>query len=171
MDFKIYCDGSCKGNQTDSSVGAFAYVLLYDDDKIFEWYEVFTNTTNQRMELAAALEGAKKLKELVVGYSDGSKVKLKDSEFSCRIYSDSAYLINCYTQKWWEKWVTNGWINSKKEPVKNQDLWEPLIEFFKDSRFTFIKVKGHAEDKWNNYVDTLAQNAAEKGVIDENFCN
>ena len=59
-------------------------------------------------------------------------------------------------------WLKNNWLNSKKEPVKNRELWESLIPYFKqDQIFHFVKVKGHANDEWNNYVDKMAQAAAE----------
>ena len=79
------------------------------------------------------------------------------------IYSDSAYCINCYKDKWWVKWEQNGWINSKKQPVQNKELWKRLIPFFKDARFIFKKVAAHQNNYWNNYVDELAVKAKEIG--------
>ena len=76
------------------------------------------------------------------------------------IYTDSAYLHNCYTQKWYVNWQNNGWRNTKKEKVANQDLWERLIRYFEMPEVEFVKVKGHADNKWNNYVDGLAQGAS-----------
>ena len=78
---------------------------------------------------------------------------------SVNIYSDSAYCINCYQQKWYKKWIQNGWVNSKKQSVKNRELWELLIPFFEDNRFNFIKVKGHVGDKYNEMVDEMAVKA------------
>lgn len=81
-------------------------------------------------------------------------------EDTATIYSDSAYIINCITQKWYKKWQTNGWRNSKKEPVANRELWERLIPYFENPRFSFEKVKGHSGEKdWNDYVDRLAVEA------------
>ena len=75
------------------------------------------------------------------------------------VISDSAYCIRCYKDKWWENWLRNGWLNSKKQPVANKELWESLIPFFKDNRFTFKNCKGHAGNYWNEYVDKLAVQA------------
>ena len=74
-------------------------------------------------------------------------------------YTDSAYIHNCYSQGWWKKWVINGWINSKKQPVANKELWELIIPLFNNKQFSFYKVKGHQGDYWNEYVDKLAVSA------------
>ena len=78
------------------------------------------------------------------------------------VYTDSAYLHNCYTQKWYRNWKLNGWKNAKKQPVANQDLWEKLIPYFDNSQIDFIKVKGHADNFYNNIVDEMAQKASMK---------
>ena len=104
------------------------------------------------MELTAAIS-ALKSGYVTIGLKVGHEVEL---------YSDSAYLINCYTQGWWKNWEKNGWKNSKREPVANQDLWEQLIPFFKNKQIKWIKTKGHANDKWNNYVDDLAVKASHR---------
>ena len=78
------------------------------------------------------------------------------------IYSDSAYLINCVNQKWYNGWLMNNWFNSKKEPVANKDLWLDLIPFFGDIRIHWNKVKGHSTDYYNNIVDDMAQSIAKK---------
>ena len=72
------------------------------------------------------------------------------------IYADSAYCINCYSAGWWRKWMSNGWMTSQKKPVLNQDLWEKLIPYFQRSDISFCKVKGHANNQFNNIVDELA---------------
>ena len=68
------------------------------------------------------------------------------------VYTDSAYLANCVKQKWYNKWLVNGWINSKKEPVANKNLWKSLIPFFEAENIEFVKVKGHAGNKYNEIV-------------------
>lgn len=73
------------------------------------------------------------------------------------LYSDSAYLVNCFKEKWYLKWRQNGWINSAKKPVENQDLWEILLQLVEERNVTFLKVKGHADNKWNNRCDQLAK--------------
>lgn len=101
------------------------------------------------MELTAVIKACNKLKEI-------------DNECAAYIYSDSAYIINCYKQKWWEKWELNGWVNSKKQTVANRDLWEQILVFFKNlDKFSFNKVAGHnsldtPEGYWNDYVDKMA---------------
>ena len=79
------------------------------------------------------------------------------------VRTDSAYIHNCYSQKWYIGWEKNGWKNSKKEPVKNKELWEILIQAFKNPNISFEKVKGHEDDLWNNFCDKLAVESAEKG--------
>ena len=104
------------------------------------------DTTNNVMELTAVVEGLKLLK------------------YPCivNIYTDSAYIVNCFNQNWIEKWVSNNWVNSKKEPVKNRELWEQLYEFTKVHKISFLKVKGHSDDEYNNRCDELARQAIRK---------
>lgn len=102
-------------------------------------------TTNQRMELLAAIEALGSLKR-------PCKVKL---------YSDSAYLVNAFNQGWIENWQRNGWLNAKKEPVSNADLWRRLIALSETHDIEWIKVKGHSDNKFNNRCDALARGAIE----------
>lgn len=150
MKFEVYSDGSTRGNGKANAVGAWAYVVLQNGDKLHSAVRAVKDTTNQRMELEAAYEALNYLfsNEICVPFD------------SVVIYTDSAYLHNCYTQKWYVNWQNNGWKNSKKQPVANQDLWEKLIQFFEMPEVEFVKVKGHADNRWNNYVDELAQSAS-----------
>lgn len=149
---KVYTDGATSKNGYDGAKGGFAFIVL-EGDKIVgagrgtnQRNEV---PTNQRMELWAAIGGC-----------NNALSRLGDEEGDIRIYSDSAYLVNCYSQGWWRKWVKNGWINSKKEPVKNQDLWERLIPHFERKNVHFIKVKGHTgKEDYNAIVDQMAVEA------------
>ena len=151
MRYRIYSDGSTRGNGRKDAVGAWAYVIVDDNDNILaEGYESEVGTTNQRMELIGALMGLEyAFKEIKMG------------DYIC-LYTDSAYLHNCQTQRWYANWIANGWKNTKKQPVANADVWERLVPYFEAWGISFNKVKGHAGDKWNEYVDTLAQTAAEK---------
>lgn len=158
MRYNIYCDGSTKGNGKENSVGAWAYVVINTEPNSvsFSDTQAVKDTTNQRMELNAAIEALTKISTIANFPQD-----------SVTVYTDSAYLYNCYHQKWYKNWQENGWKNSKKQPVANQDLWEMLIPYFETFGIDFIKVKGHAGNRdqhetWNNYVDQLAQKAAEK---------
>ena len=150
MKFEVYSDGSTRNNGRADAVGAWAYVILNDNIKVHEDCRAEVGTTNQRMELIAAAEALDYLfyNEICVPFD---KVV---------IYTDSAYLHNCYTQKWYVNWQNNGWRNSKKEKVANQDLWERLVRYFEMPEVEFVKVKGHADNVWNNYVDALAQGAS-----------
>ena len=135
----IYTDGACSGNP---GPGGWGTILMYKDIKK-EISGGSENTTNNVMELTAVIEGLKMLK------------------FPCevKIYSDSAYVVNAFTQKWIYGWLKNGWKNSSKEPVKNKELWEELYNLTKIHEVEFIKVKGHSDNEYNNRCDELARNA------------
>lgn len=150
MTFEIYSDGSTRNNGRADAVGAWAYVVLNEGKKIYEDCRVEVGTTNQRMELLAATEALEYLfhSHLAIPFD------------IIIVYTDSAYLHNCYTQKWYRNWQMNGWRNAKKEKVANQDLWERLVKFFEMPEVEIMKVKGHADNRWNNYVDNLAQSAS-----------
>jgi ribonuclease HI len=78
------------------------------------------------------------------------------------VRSDSTYVVKCFNDRWWEKWLAKGWINSQRKPVANRDLWEPLIDLYiprqRDVRFQWVK--GHHIDPMNDFVDGLAVEAA-----------
>lgn len=139
---EIYTDGACSGNP---GPGGWAAILNYKG-KEKEMSGGEKNTTNQRMELAAAYEALKSLKE------------------ACEVivYSDSAYLINCFKQKWYVSWRKNGWRNSKGDPVQNRDLWEGLLAEVERHEVRFEKVKGHAGVDLNERCDVLARLAVPK---------
>lgn len=156
MKYKIYSDGSTRGNGKENAVGAWAFAVVDETDTVLaKAVESEVGTTNQRMELTAALRG---LEAIFPQMKMGDMVQL---------YTDSAYLHNCVSQRWYDNWQRNGWKNAKKQPVANADLWEQLIPYFDAWGVSFHKVKGHAGDKWNEYVDILAQAAAEKRKAEE----
>ena len=132
MVFEIYCDGSTRGNGQENSVGAWAWLVREDGKIINQDACAERNTTNQRMELTAAI---KALDHTVYNYLCPGFDKVV-------VYTDSAYLHNCYTQKWYVNWQKNGWVNAKKQPVANRDLWEQLIKYFEMPEVEFVKVKG-----------------------------
>lgn len=141
----IYTDGGCRGNGKDGAVGGYGCILMYKDTKK-EIKKGFENTTNNIMEMTAVIDALSLLKE-------PCKVKL---------YSDSAYVVNAFKQGWIEKWQKNGWKNSNKEPVKNKELWEQLIELTTKHQVEFIKVKGHSDNEYNNRCDELANLAMDE---------
>ena len=149
MLINIYTDGSCRNNGTKDAVGAWGYVALSNNqnDILTQDCAKCIGTTNQRMELEAVIEACQWTLTQALGPFD-----------EVYIYTDSAYLHNCYMQKWYENWRANGWKNSKKQPVANQDLWEQLIPFFEDIKYHFYKTQGHRGIYWNEYVDTMVQN-------------
>lgn len=138
----IYTDGACSGNQTSTNLGGWGAVLEYGENKK-EIFDGEKNTTNNRMELKAVLNAFRALKK------EGLKV---------RIFSDSAYIVNCINKKWYVKWQKNNWMTSNKTPVENKDLWEGLISFLSIHEVEFYKVKGHVDiDKNPAALDKLYQ--------------
>ncbi len=135
----IYTDGACSENPGPGGWGA---ILMYDGHRK-EISGAESLTTNNRMELTAAIEALSRLK------------------YPCKVllYSDSAYLVNCFNNRWHVGWQRNGWKNSKGQPVENQDLWKRLLELLEQHDVTFIKVKGHSDNEWNNRCDELARAA------------
>lgn len=137
----IYTDGACSGNP---GPGGWAALLQFGRHE-----RVLTGgaplTTNNRMELQAAIEALRALKE------------------PCRVelHTDSAYLQRAFTEGWIDKWQRNGWRTSSKKPVENQDLWQQLVELTDRHEVTWVKVKGHATNEHNNRVDRLAVAALE----------
>ena len=138
----IYTDGACSGNPGPGGWGA----ILIFQGKQKEISGGAKNTTNNSMEMTAVIEALKMLKE----------------ECIVKIYSDSAYVVNAFNENWIEGWIAKGWQNSKKEPVKNKELWQELISLTNKHKVTFIKVKGHSTDELNNRCDFLATSAAKK---------
>lgn len=135
----IYTDGACSGNPGPGGWGA---VLIYGD-KRKELSGAEPSTTNQRMEITAAIAALRVLKE------------------PCRVhlYSDSAYLVNAFRQGWLARWERNGWLTVKKQPVENQDLWRELLQVASRHQVEWLKVKGHSDNPENNRCDELARAA------------
>ncbi len=138
----IYTDGACSGNPGPGGWGA---VLMWQgEERTLQGGE--KETTNNRMEMMAAIKALQALKR------------------PCQValYSDSAYLINAFSQGWLVKWQKNGWLTSKKEPVENQDLWRQLLELAQTHEISWHKVKGHSDNPYNNRCDAMAVEEAAK---------
>ncbi len=135
----IYTDGACSGNPGPGGWGA---ILMLNENKK-EISGGKKDTTNNVMELTAVIEALKLLKR----------------PCNVDLYSDSAYVVNAFLQNWILGWIKNGWKNSNKEDVKNKELWQELISLTKVHDVTFHKVKGHADNEYNNHCDELARNA------------
>lgn len=147
MKVRIYTDGSARGNP--DGPGGYGTILEYIDTKgqvhRREYSAGYKKTTNNRMELMAAIVGLEAL------------IKPCDVE----LYSDSQYLVKAFNDRWINGWIKNNWKNSKKEPVKNRDLWERLLKAKEPHNVTFIWVKGHAGHPENERCDQLATEAAD----------
>ena len=135
----IYTDGACSGNPGPGGWGA---ILMYGDTRK-EISGAKKDTTNNIMEITAVLEALRLLKY----------------ECEIEIYSDSAYVVNAFSQGWIYNWIKNNWKTANKEPVKNKELWEELYNFTKVHKIEFIKVKGHSDNEYNNRCDFLATTA------------
>lgn len=133
----IYTDGACSGNPGPGGWGA---ILMMGENKK-EISGGSANTTNNIMELTAVIEALKMLKR----------------PCKVNIYSDSAYVVNAFVQKWIYGWMKKGWKTAGNEPVKNKELWQELYELTKIHDVTFNKVKGHADNEFNNRCDELAR--------------
>lgn len=149
MIISVYTDGSARGNGTKDCYGGWGYVIV-DEDQIVNYFNSGNehNTTNNKMELTAILKACE---QTAPAAANGDKII---------IYTDSAYIANCYKQKWYRNWECNGWKTSKKTPVKNSDLWKQLIPYFESPRYMIEKVHGHADNEFNNMADMLATSAS-----------
>jgi ribonuclease HI len=144
----IFTDGSLK-KYNNYTFGGWAFIANRDGQVIYGAANSEEGTTNQRMELTAIL---KALEYAQTVRRPNEKVV---------IYSDSAYAINCYHQRWFDNWLINGWINSGKKPVANSDLWSKIIPYFDNFWYDFKKVEGHAGNYWNEECDKMAQDVSD----------
>ncbi len=137
----IFTDGACSGNPGPGGWGA---ILLYKGYRK-ELSGSEAHTTNNRMELMAAISALDALRE----------------PCGVALYTDSAYLCRAFTEGWLEGWQRNGWKTSTKKPVENRDLWERLLKHTETHSITWHKVKGHSDNEHNNRCDALARGAIE----------
>ena len=140
----MYTDGACSGNP---GPGGWGTVLMYGEFKR-ELSGFMPETTNNRMEVFAAIQGFSALKQ----------------PCDVKLFSDSAYLVNAFNQGWIHNWQRNGWKNAAKKPVENQDLWKMLLIVMQPHDVKIIKVKGHADNEWNNRCDELATGEIQKNT-------
>lgn len=135
----IYTDGACSGNP---GKGGWASILIYNGVEK-EISGASPDTTNNRMELLAIIEGLRALKE----------------PCDVTLYSDSAYSLDAFNKGWIDDWQKNNWRTSSKQEVKNVDLWRALLIEVAKHKLTWVKVKGHADNEYNNRCDLLARSA------------
>ena len=139
MDVVIYTDGACSGNP---GPGGWAAVLTAGENRR-EISGFAAETTNNRMEIMAVIEGLRAL----------------NRPCSVRVVSDSAYVVNAFRKRWLANWQRNGWQTSARRPVENQDLWQELLGVMRPHSVDFEWVKGHAANPFNNRCDELAREA------------
>lgn len=144
---KIYTDGAARGNP--DGPGGYGTILTYVDTKgkehIREYSQGYKKTTNNRMELLAAIVGLEAL----------------NRPCQVELYSDSKYLVDAFNQHWIDGWLKKGWKRGKNEPVKNVDLWKRLLKAKESHDVTWIWVKGHHGHPQNERCDELATSAAD----------
>lgn len=141
----IYTDGSCSGNPGPGGWGA----ILLCNDKMKELSGGEKSTTNNQMELLAVINALKTLK------------------MPCKVnlYSDSAYVVNAFKENWISSWQANNWKTASKSPVKNKELWIELLSLTSIHEVNFLKVKGHADNLYNNRCDELARQETAKHTL------
>ncbi len=133
---EIYTDGACSGNP---GPGGWCAILIYNNiEKVISGHKQFT--TNNEMELTSVVSALKELKEPCV----------------VTVYSDSSYVVNAVNKEWLNNWQKNGWINSKKKTLPNLNLWKELYSLLSEHKVTFIWVKGHSDNEYNNRCDRIA---------------
>jgi ribonuclease HI len=139
---RIYTDGACSGNPGPG--GWAAIILDGDDSRKLTGGE--PHTTNNRMELTAALEALRALED----------------DASVKLHTDSAYLSRAFNEGWLDNWQENDWKTSSKKPVKNKELWQALLDEDERHDIEWVWVKGHADNELNNMADELAVAAMEE---------
>lgn len=142
----FYTDGSYSSK---TEMGGWAAICLEDNVVIDTQTGYEPYTTGNRMELFAFLSALESINSIQTGH-----VKVT-------IYTDSAYIANCFKDSWWRKWVNNGWKTADRQDIKNQDLWGRIIALYiklnKKFDLDIIKIKGHDGQQWNEYADLLAK--------------
>lgn len=141
---EIYTDGACSYNP---GPGGWAGILIYNKiEKVISGFE--KETTNNKMELTAVVKSLEALKEPCF----------------VNLYSDSAYVCNAITENWLTTWKEKNWKNSQNKQVLNIELWKKLDNLLNKHQVNFIKVKGHADNVYNNKCDKLARSEIEKNA-------
>lgn len=138
----IYTDGACSGNP---GAGGYGTILIYNEYRK-KLSGGFRLTTNNRMEMMAAIVGLETL----------------NTKCDVTLYTDSRYLVDAITKGWAKKWRDNSWKRNKKESAKNPDLWQQLLDLCEKHQVNFVWVKGHAGHPENEYCDHLAVKASQQ---------
>ena len=142
----VYTDGACSGNP---GPGGWGVVLLYQGrQKEMSGFEA--NTTNNRMELTAVIQGLS---------------ALKTNDITITVYTDSKYIVDAINQHWLDNWQNKNWRNAAKQPVANRDLWEQIIALNQKFKPTYVWVKGHSTNEYNNRCDAMAVQAIHDNAV------
>ena len=163
MKIEIYTDGSCSKNNVDNleqeDKGGYGFCIIVDGEKHIESSRCYSHTTNNRMEMRAIIDS---LQYCFENFSHSEEIV---------VYTDSALIVNTINQKWYKKWMINGWRKSDRTAVKNPDLWKELLHMNGNAvingKVHFEKVKGHNGVDYNERADYLANLWRTKS--DENF--
>ncbi|WP_459129186.1 ribonuclease H family protein [Guggenheimella bovis] len=151
---RIFTDGACRNNQSDVNTGGWGAVLIYNEHEK-EIYGGAKNTTNNIMELTAIIEALK---------------LLKTNEIDLTIYSDSAYVVNAFQERWIDSWILNGWKNSQKKPVENQELWKELLALLEPiKKVRLLKIKGHLKSDAKSLQNWYDKFCIQESVTFEQF--
>jgi ribonuclease HI len=150
QDVTIYTDGACSGNPGPGGWAALLFFEGQTDDvtgepKYRQEAEGAPHTTNNKMELTAALKALESL----------------DEPAHVQLHTDSRYLVNAFNKGWLDNWQSNGWKTSSKKPVKNKALWKKLLTATERHEVEWIWVKGHAGNEYNVLADEMAVTAME----------
>ena len=156
LNVTIYTDGSARGNPGPGGYGAvLRYTAPSGKEHVLELSRGYERTTNNRMELMAVI----------------AALEVLNRPCTVELHSDSQYVVNAFNKHWIEGWIKRGWKTAGKKPVKNPDLWKRLLEAKQAHDVTFVWVKGHAGNTFNERCDQLATSAADNGPLypDEGF--
>lgn len=152
MTIVLFTDGACKTHHVKSSLGNGGWAWWVSDD----WYDsgYVPNTTNNRMELLAVMEGLMSIQE-------------RYPSERVLVVSDSAYVVNCFLDEWYVNWIKNDWRNSQKKDVKNRDYWESLIEVVQrhGNSVSFRHCRGHGRGGPEDAPYVLGNDKADKLAV------
>lgn len=143
----VWTDGGARGN----GVSGWAYAGYVerggDNPNLVSNKGAEEGKTNQQMEMIAVIKALDSIPEVML------------EDYPVKIHTDSAYICNCFKDKWWAKWVMNDWKNSKGKDVVNKELWEVIIAYYNAYDIEFVKVRGHSDNEMNNLADKLVNEA------------
>lgn len=156
---KVWTDGATSKNGSDEATGGYAFLITNGDAPPYYCFGPVRGdkVTNNVCELAAVMLSLQLLEQ--TGLAQDAIIT---------VYTDSAYIANCFKDKWYLNWEANGWVNAKKKPVENRALWERILVLYRSMSVIIEKTKGHANDPYNNMVDKLARQSTTGRAVDPN---